>query len=229
MSDLEDPKPYPEEGGDIDEDEETDTEVDLPQQAPLVDLKYNDRAQKSYRKYKFPIPDTVDTYERRFLEDVDTRNGPITRKVYKVIRCLAKNQEGKNQEYLYYFERWDGFDYLGNELPPVPEHVEGKYEEVQIKYNVDKKGRPIRSEPKQRGTKTVYYQPWKKSVLDQILRDVEKDSVEYVVKIGNERGTSRRDNTYSYEQFANLPYAELVKLSFQPGGPRATPYIATKK
>ena len=225
--DTEQSEVYPEEGGDIDSDNDLEVEDEPVQEAPAVDIQYNDKAQKSYLKYKFPIPDDVDRYERRFLEDVDTRNGPITRKVYKVIRVRGKDNEGKSQDYLYYFERWDGFDYLGNELDPVPEHIEGKYDEVQIKYNVDKKGRPIKSEPRKRGTKTKFYIPFSKKTLDKILKDVEKDSIEYVVKIGDEKGNTRRDNTFSYEQFANLPYADLIKLSFQPGGPRATPYVPT--
>ena len=220
MSDLEVETPYPEEEADQEIEKE-----EIPQEAPLVDFNYNDKAQKSYRKYKFKIPDKVDRYERRFLEDVDLRNGPIIRKPYKVIRCRAYDENGKVQDYLYYMERWDGKDYLGNDLDPVSEHVEGKYDEVQVKYAVDNKGRPKKSEPMARGTKTRYYMPFRKSTLDKILQGIEKESVEYVVKIGNEKGDNKRDNTFNYQQFANLPYAKLIELSFQPGGPRATPYV----
>lgn len=221
MSDLEVETPYPEEQAD--EEVEADIE-EVPQEAPLVDIKYNDRAQKAYRKHGFKIPDEVDRYQRRFLEDVDERNGKIKRRVYKVIRCRALDNDGKAQDYLYYVERWDGKDYLGNELPPVAEHVEGKYDEVQVIYKVDQRGKPKKSQPQIRGKKTVYYIPFKKSTLDKILKDVDKDAIEYVVRIGNEKGDSRRDNTFDYNQFANLPYAKLIELSFQPGGPRATPY-----
>jgi len=223
LSDLEVETPYPEEQAD--EEVEKDNDEEIPQEASLVDIKYNDYAQKAYRKYKFKIPDEVDRYERRFLEDVDERNGKIKRKVYKVIRCRALDKDGKAQDYLYYVERWDGKDYLGNELPPVAEHVEGKYEEVQVRFKVDQRGKPKKSEPQQRGKKTVYYIPFKKSTLDKIIKDVDKDAIEYIVRIGNEKGDTRRDNTFDYNQFANLPYAKLIELSFQPGGPRATPYV----
>lgn len=231
MSDLEEPERAAEEADEEIEVEEEDLSTDLPQEAPLVDISYNDYAQKAYRKYKFDIPPEVDRYERRFLEDVDTRNGPITRKVYKVLRCKAKDKDGKTQEYLYYVERWDGKDYLGNDLDPVAEHVEGKYEEVQVIYKVDQKGKPMKSEPQQRGKMVRHYILFKKQTLDKILKDVDKDTVEYVVRIGDKGGDTRRDNTFSYDQFANLSYAKLIELSYQPGGPRATPYQqqATKK
>ena len=229
MSDLEveQEPPYPEEQAD--EEVETDTQ-EIPQEAPLVDFNYNNKAQKAYRKHGFKIPDDVDRYERRFLEDVDTRNGPIKRRVYKVLRCRALDPKTeKMAEYLYYVERWDGKDYLGNDLDPVAEHVEGKYEEVQVHYTVNQRGKPRKSEPQIRGKKWVYYIPFKKSTLDKILKDVEKDSVEYYVKIGDQKGDQRRDNTFSYDQFANWSYAKCIEASWQPGGPRATPYVPETK
>ena len=134
----------------------------------------------------------------------------------------------KTKEYLYYMEKWSAFDYLGNELN-VHEHLEGRYDEAQIRYVVDTKtGKPKKSEAKLRGTRPVFYIPFNKQTVDKILKDVEKESIEYVVKFGDAaKGEARRDNSFSYEQFVYCDYAGLVKLSYQAGGPRATPYIAS--
>ena len=119
----------------------------------------------------------------------------------------------KTKEYCTIWKNGLPLIILGNELN-VHEHLEGRYDEAQIRYVVDTKtGKPKKSEAKLRGTRPVFYIPFNKQTVDKILKDVEKESIEYVVKFGDAaKGESRRDNSFSYDQFVNCDYAGLVKL-----------------
>jgi len=229
---------YPEESTDVeDQPEEVNEEVTTVEEPPsrpaVTNFKYNKRTQEAYERYKFEVPDNVDKYEKIFLEDVDTRYGPIKRKVIQIHRVRPEDPpDGNKKEWLYYVEEWSGFDYLGNELPKVTGHIEGMYKDVLIKYAIDKKGKPTRSEPKLNRLQETFYIPWSKSNLDKVLQSTktDKNTVMYYVHFGYRyavQGSEQRDNTFTYEQISNSDWSDILAMEYRAGGPRAGPIINT--
>jgi len=226
---------YPEENTDVEdqpeEQEQQDQQIETiePQvpQKPALNFKYNQRTKEAYERYKFPVPDTVDKAEQIFLEDADLSYGPITRRIIQVHRLRPEDpRDGVKKEWLYYVEEWTGYDFLGNELPKVSGHIEGMYKEVIIKYGVDKKGRPVRSEPKFSRTQDTFYIPWSKSNLDKILKstNTNPNTVKYYVHFGYTHAiqdSEQRDNTFTYEQISNSDWSDIIALEYRAGGPRA--------
>jgi len=197
-------------------------------------IEYNDFAERAYKKYwkvtdkginkgLFEIPDNVNWQERRFLEEVDTDKGPIVRTVTKVVRLRDK----MGNEWFYWHEDWTGVNSIGNPIGIVPSHVEGFYMEVQSEKILNEKGtKVIGRKPKAPILK--YYIPWDKDhkTLDEVVAKANRhrDAIIYLVKVND----TLRCGSYSYEQFANLSFLELVSLARQKGGPQMTPYVSTK-
>ena len=200
------------------------TEPELAAVESETKIEYNNHAELAYLKYHkkegdgWDVPEHVNRWERKFLEEADTDKGPIVRTITKIIR--QRDRLGK--EWLTWRENWEGVNYLGNPLRTVGDHLEGVYEEVQAVNKINEKGKIVGKEPK--GFKRVFYIPWDKNTLDQILEKANRhrDEIIYLVKITD----TLRDETFSYEQFANLSFQELMGLSRQVGGPRMTPYVS---
>jgi len=208
--------------------EEPEPQIELPPQSSAAgepisptNFEYNRLNQIAYTKYKFPLPDTVDADERRFLDQVDLSKGQIKRIITKFIRLKATDPvDNKRKEYMYYFETWQAMDMFGNEVDPVTSHIEGMYHEIKVRYPI--KNNMRQKEPVPNGGGTVYYIPWNRKTLDRIIKRSfggDRETMKFVVKVSE---TQRAE--YSYEQFANLPFIELQRIHTLPGGPDAHPY-----
>ena len=67
--------------------------------------------------------------------------GEPKRTITKMIRLLAPdwNDKGLKKDYLWYLERWDGVDFIGNPINPVIDHIEGFYDEPIVKRTINPK------------------------------------------------------------------------------------------
>lgn len=193
-------------------------------------LEYNNGAELAYLRYHkkdgdaWELPDDVNKWERRFLEEVDTSK-PILRTITKIVRTREPDMHDnrKMKEFLYYYENWEGTNNIGNPMNLVPDHIEGFYQEVLPINVVNAKGKITGSKPGRK--QLVYYIEWQgKEQLDKIIGDQDKDTIKYVVK----SSPTLRTASFSYEQFANLSFLECARLARQTGGPQMTPYVTAK-
>ena len=208
------------------------------------DFPYNDREFEAFKKYELngidvPVK-SVRNGEHAF---VDKAMGEPKRIITKMIRVLAPdwNDKGLKKDYLWYLERWEGVDFIGNPINPVNDHIEGYYDEPVVKRTINTKtNMPIkmtRTENNQlvqtehdklkvENVRRVYYIPFSKKTLDQILQDTNnwenRDSITYKLKVS----PSHTPDDLSYEQFANWDFKTAAAETLKVGGARAHPYVA---
>ncbi len=204
---------------------------DVPKK-PEIKIEYNNRSYESYIKTGFPdyIPhDITGPYDRikKWLNLVDLRKGPIERTVRTLVRLKAPDwntPKHERKEYLYYEEDWHGNNWLGIPVikPGISGHIEGKYTEVITKPILDERtGEHIKNAFG--GTREVYYIPFSKSTVDEIIKNSahsDKSNIKFIVKFGREEGldtgfaiSSR--NEFSYDMFL-WPFDKLCSWQFWP-------------
>lgn len=208
------------------------------------DFPYNDREFEAFKKYELneiDVPKKATANgEHAFVEQA---MGEPRRIITTMIRTLQPdwNDKGLKKDFLWYLERWEGVDFIGNPINPVLDHVEGYYDEPIVKktlnprtnqvvkvtkvvnnQNIQTEYDKLRIEQVRR----VYYIPFSKKTLDQILQDTNnwenRDAITYVVKVA----PNHEDDTFSYEQFANWDFKEAAQASLKVGGAKANPYVA---
>jgi len=191
-------------------------------------LEYNNKTEQSYIKNNFETPEYLDYQEKNFLSKVDVENYPIERTVTKIVRTRAQDNTSKKKEYkefLVWYENWYGKDWMGRKVPPVADHVEGVYNEQEKEPVVEK----MKIVGYQRsGQNTIYYVPFSKSKVDEIVNSsmgTYRENIVYCVKNGPEM----RNDRFSYDQFVNLKFEECVDLMLKPGGPSKYPYDKTRQ
>jgi len=132
------------------------------------------------------------------------------------------------KEYLVYYENWMGKNWLGEDIAPVADHVEGMFmqqEKKTITHTDYRTGRMTTSY-KRGMEQPSYYIPFSKEAVEEILKDTEdKDSVIFTIKLSPPYPGGIRTN-FSYHQFANLSFEEAFRKCIQPGGPMGNPLSA---
>ena len=208
------------------------------------DFLYNDKEYEAYKKYELngiEVPrKAVGNGEHAFVQNA---MGEPKRIITKMIRVLAPdwNDKGLKKDYLWYLERWEGVDFIGNAISPVNDHHEGYYDEPIVKRTINTKtNMPVKmtkmennqivqtehDKLKVENVRRVFYIPFSKKVLDKILEDTNnwenRDSITYKLKVS----PSHTDDTFSYEQFANWDFKTAAAESLKVGGAKAHPYVA---
>ena len=208
------------------------------------DFEYNDKEYEAYKKYEFngiDIPaKAVRRGEHMFKQSV---MGEPRRIITKMVRSLQPDYSEKLQpkrDYLWYLERWEGVDFVGNPINPVNDHIEGYYDEPVVSKIWDKKtNMPVKMSKvvnnqvtftehdklKVENVRRVYYIPFSKETLDRILQETgnweNRESITYKLKVS----PSHSPDTFSYDQFANWDFKTAAAESLKIGGPPAHPYI----
>jgi hypothetical protein len=193
---------------------------------PEPDMEWNKKTEESYRDNGFSTYNFSQTQERTFLSQVDIRKAPVKRTVTKIVRLKAidwSTEKGERKEYLYYYENWEGVNWLGIRIAPVTDHIEGYYYE-QLKEAVfdPKTGEPIKY--KRKGQREAYYIPFDKKTVDKIIKESthsSQESISYIVKFGAEEwdGHGGRIGTraqFTYDQFTNWSFKDLYDLNRSP-------------
>ncbi len=106
-----------------------------------VEWTWNNKTWNSYIENHTSPPDSLDLQEREFLRDVKVDKKPITKTVTKIVRLRARDYSSEKRQYsdfIFWFEQWDGINWLGEKLPPVTEHIEGMYYEQEMEPIVKK-------------------------------------------------------------------------------------------
>jgi hypothetical protein len=181
-------------------------------------LEYNNRTYREYVGKGLTPPDMLDYQEKQFLLHVDPTRKEVERTVTKIVRLMAPDYSDKKRtrkEYLMYYEEWRGVDWQGRKVPPVTDHIEGCYTELEFEPIIEK-NRVVAH--KKSGEHIVHYIPFSKEKVDEIISKSDgsyADTILYTVK-----GPEFRNGSYSYEQFRNLSYDDCVRLMNMKGGPR---------
>lgn len=209
------------------------------------DFIYNDREYEAYKKYEnngIEVPrKSVSNGEHLFIQNA---MGEPKRIITKMIRVMQPDYSDKKQtrkDFLWYLERWEGVDFIGNPISPVNDHIEGCYDEPTVKRIINPKtnmpvkmtktgpnGQIVQTEYDKLKVETVrrvYYIPFSKEKLDEILKETgnweNRDGITYKLKVS----PSHTDDTFSYEQFANWDFKTAAAESLKQGGARANPYV----
>ena len=207
------------------------------------DFPYNDREFEAFKKYEQNgievTKKSVGNGEHRFVE---AAMGEPRRIITKMIRLLAPdwNDKGLKKDYLWYLERWEGVDLIGNPISPVNDHIEGYYDEPIVKRTINPKtNMPIKmtkiennqnvqtehDKLKVENVRRVYYIPFSKKTLDKILQDTNnwenRESITYKLKVS----PSHTPDDLSYDQFANWDFKKAASETLKVGGARANPYV----
>jgi hypothetical protein len=184
-------------------------------------IEYNDRGQKSYTKNGLQIPDNLNRQERNFLSRASTKQElghKIRREVSKIVRIKARDYSSEKlerKEFLYYYENWYGVDYRGIKIPSATDHVEGVYQEIEMEPQFNERGELTGH--KRSGQHQVYYIPFSKSKVDEIIESsigTDRDTIKYLFTEG------ALGYEFPYEEFVNRSYEELASMLIAPGGPK---------
>lgn len=187
--------------------------------------EYNNRTYQSYVKNGFAdkIPHGVeapDTRLKQFISRVDLTKD-YERNIMTIVRLKTRNymsteKSKPEKESLVYQEEWVGKNWLG-EILRCHENFEGVYKEIdsvpEVKWN-DNVGRSEVVGKKMSGSHEVYYIPFSKEKVDEIIAksDSDKTEIKYCVKY-----EGRRDY-FTYDEFVNYSWEQLVDVLLYDGG-----------
>lgn len=184
---------------------------------------WNNKARKSYQENDLEIDDKQEHQDfqvKHFFSKVDHKKKYVpVRSVTKIVRCKAVDVDSKVQEqkeYLYYYENWYGKDWLGRDIPPVTDHLQGRYQEQVVADKIDDFGDVIGRERKD--PRLRYYIPFSKKAVDDIIStsdNTDKNNIKFCFK-----GSQFRNDDFTYEQFVNSPYELMEEMLRTNGGPR---------
>ena len=163
--------------------------------------------------------------QKRFLSQVDIRKGPIEKTVWMMTRLKAIDHSDpklRRKEYIYFYEKWEGKNWLGLKIAPVTAHVEGTWKETTVEPELDERTGEI-LEYRLGPFKQRYDIPWSKKNIDDIISKSvhsDKDSIKYVIKFESadfpgQRGPSMH-SSFTYEQFAEWTWDEVFKFNAKP-------------
>ena len=167
------------------------------------------------------VPENLNAQQRTFLSKVSTKQElghKFRREVTKIVRLKARDYNSEKlerKEFLYYYENWYGVDWRGAKVPPVTDHIEGYYQELEMEPVINEQGEVVSN--KRSGQHTVYYIPFSKEKVDGIIEGsvcTDKDTIKYLFTDG------ALGYEFPYEEFVNRSYQELVAMLIAPGGPK---------
>jgi hypothetical protein len=198
-----------------------------------IDFPFNNRTYESYVKQGLQPPRPIDlSQEKVFLQLVNLEEGrTIERVVTRIVRSRERDWSTGNKiswkEYLVWYENWYGKNWLNEMLPPVSDHLQGAYmhQDVTTTRERDMKtGQLGPAKTKRVGEHIVYYVPFTKEKVKEIIGSQDPEGITYVVKFPRESiqsggyGGSNIRNTFSLQQFL-LPLDELYRINASVGGP----------
>lgn len=194
-----------------------------------IDFPFNDRTFESYKKNGLEPPRPVElSQEKIFLGSVNVEEDrKIERVVTRIVRSRERDWSTGNKvtyrEWIHYMENWFGQNWLGDPIAPVSDHVEGYYMEQEVTIRRDRDmmtgqlGPPIR---KRTGEHAVYYIPFTKEKVKEIVGDQDPAGIVFTIKFpGNVSGDRGIRNNFTYSQFTDLSMEEAFKLNAKPSGP----------
>ena len=222
-------------------------EDDVTRKRPVPQITWNNGTEKSLieqgfgpeeskdGKYEEPLNVYVD--ENRFLSELDIRQGPMLREVTRIVRLKAidhSSEKRERKEYLLYYENWYGKNWLGIDIAPVTDHIEGVYRATTKQLQFDQNtGQGLYF--KKRKQLETHYIPFSKKTVDQIIAGhyadpvesskyiTNKDSIVYIVKFNAAvspagRMSYSQRTAFTYEQFATWTFNDLYKTATRPWG-----------
>ena len=171
---------------------------------------------RSYQEFKkVGVPDdeipraimSQYTREVKFLSALTKDEKPI-----RTIRRMVRFKD-QNKEWLRFTEDWTGKNFLGGDINPVTDRIEGVFMPPNVQPLKDEKGQRIGI--KVNGYKTQYEIPFSKTNVDKWIKETgtDKDSITYTV-----RTDKRRDNCVTYDQFVNATWIQANDMMMQDGG-----------
>jgi len=187
-----------------------DEKPDLATVKPLIESS----TFRSYRAYvdagfEKDVPRSIEAqYERenRFLSAIQNESAP-TRRITRMIR----RKEG-NTEYLTFTENWTGTDWVGREIDPVTDRIEGVLQIPNVTPLIDEKGQKIGKQLN--GSKIKYEIPFDRATVDKLIEETGTDKNEIIYTV---RTSNRRDNC-NYDQFVNTTWQQAVEIMMKDGG-----------
>lgn len=105
---------------------------------------------------------------------------------------------------MIYYENWTGHDWLKRTVPPVTDHIEGRYDEVITE--------PVYQQQelvgyKFSGKRQIHYIPFSKEKVDEIIEKSIGSNKEIIKYLFSEEPLGYE---FPYEEFVNRSYEELV-------------------
>jgi len=229
---------------------------DETRKRPLPQITWNNGTEKSLieqgfgpeeskdGKYEEPLDVYMD--ENRFLSELDIRQGPMLREVSRIVRLKAIDhslEKRELKEYLIYYENWYGKNWMGIDIAPVTDHIEGVYMATTKNLAFDPKtGQGLFYKKGKR--QETHYIPFSKKTVDQIIaghysdpKDSvryinDRDSIQYIVKFDAAnspagRMSYRQRTSFLYEQFSTWTFNDLHKTATRPWGNQDPNYAPT--
>ena len=184
--------------------------------------EYNNRTAQSYTKNGLKAPDNLDMQERTFLSKVSVNEKAgheIRRTVTKICRVKTIDYSSKKlerKEFLYYYENWNGVNWRGIKISPCTDHIEGMYQEQEMEPKIGEQPDEIIGY-KRTGQYTVYYIPFSKEKVDEIVSQSvgsDKETILFNFSIG------ALGYEFPFDTFVNTSFDDLAHMLVQPGGPR---------
>jgi hypothetical protein len=180
-------------------------------------IEYNNKTELSYKEQGLEVPENLSQQEKNFLSKVDPKAEPITRTVTTIVRQKAidySSSKRERKEYLIYYENWTGRDWLKRIVPPVTDHIEGRYDEVITE--------PVYQQQelvgyKYSGKRQIHYIPFSKNKVDEIIENSigsNKETIKFLFTDGP------LGYEFPYDEFVSRSYEELVAMLIAPGGPK---------
>lgn len=175
------------------------------------------------------FPDNVYSSLRRFRRAISKSKGESKKVVTSMHRQLVSTKDDKNRPVKKEYLTWNGY-YEVKDHRGVPYHANlevGKYDKPKVVANPSRKYNPDTGEPMGpefifAGQETIYTievpksKTERKRLIDEIIGDNFPEEIKYYFKSHDE--LSRRDPTFSYDDFVNCSIEEMRKLSHQGGG-----------
>jgi hypothetical protein len=187
---------------------------------PTVDFKpiIETSIYRSYRAFKDlgvtddEIPHSImGPYMRevRFLTALG-KDEKVNRNIVRIVRYKEANDP---TEYVRYVENWTGKDWVGADIDPVTERVEGIIQLPNKKVKLDERGARVGFDIE--GAKPKNEFTFSKALVDKWIEETgsDRNSIKYVV-----RTPQRRDDKATYEQFTSTTWVQAHDIMMQDGG-----------
>lgn len=194
-------------------------------------LDWNNRTEKGWLEQGFTLDQVPDTgglvilsEEKRFLSEVDVRQGDIERTVWQFVRVKApdySDPKHARKEYIYYHESWEGKNFRGIRIAPVSCHLVGKYHETLTKPVIDDQTGEI-TEYEFDKFRDRFYIPWNKKTIDDIIAKSaksDKTTIIYTMKFSSHdypTGGAELRNNFTYEQFTEWKWDDCFRWLLRP-------------
>lgn len=177
-------------------------------QRPIPNIKWNNKTVESFKDNGFWDPENpphISFQERDFLQLVDERQGPIKRKITKMVRLKAidhTTEPLERKEFLIWYENWYGNNWQGVPIAPVTDHIEGQYHEQLKELRLDPKTGDAANYIR-KGQREAYCIPFTKKEVDRVISEykMNPELIKFVVKFSNEDSPDGQMRSDSRGQF----------------------------